>query len=50
MNKKLFWREYLRGLIDGQRIRLSKDYTLAELKAHYRRYIKFNPIVKKETR
>ena len=46
--KKLLWREYLRGFIDGGA--LGREYNLATLKAKYRRYMKLNPEVKQDIR
>lgn len=40
--KDLLKREYLRGLIDGQKIKLTDNYTLKELNKHYKKYIKLN--------
>lgn len=42
--KHLLRREYLRGLIDGQKTRLSKNYTVAILDKYYRKYTKANPL------
>ena len=46
--KKLLKREYLRGLIDGQDIKLSPLYTVEELDAKYEEYLKNNEETRKE--
>lgn len=44
----LFKREYLRGVIHGQSIKLSKpwEHRLEDLEKAYRKYIRYNPTVK----
>jgi len=42
----LFKREYLRGIIMGQNIKLSRNYSAEELNQIYKKYIKDNPSVK----
>ena len=42
--KKLLKREYLRGIIDGQGVKLSEKYTMTELNKIYKKYKKYNPI------
>ena len=41
-------REYLRGLIDGQRIKLKPNHSISSLFRYYRIYLKLNPEAKKE--
>ncbi len=36
-------REYLRGVIDGQGVKLTPNYTVAELDEIYQEYFKNNP-------
>jgi hypothetical protein len=40
---KILKREYLRGIIDGQKIKLGKNYYLKDLNRIYKQYIKLNP-------
>lgn len=44
----LFKREYLRGIIHGQDIKLPKEYTLKDLERVYIKYIRNNPTVKND--
>ena len=39
----LFKREYLRGIIDGQTVKLTERYTLEELNSIYKDYLNDNP-------